>query len=363
MPSVVEFPFEILMFIFRNLHVEDIKNSRTTCRSFHDVASEYLIKHVYIWAHPESFDRLRKIANHPIFRRTVRDIHYSTDCYHLQLDSESAYLEIREYLYRCQSRSCPVLVGAELTQSFEAYHNAALSQSELNWNGAEEGMAAAFSLMPSISTVVVRRSYSLKLPKRLHEDTEIMITIRPPPSSEQEMLEEVPVQGCWGLFRALSQARARVSQLYIGAWNISNWSVTRDISVTPSWLLKDACNFYQYLKVIELNVQTADYLRNQADNRPQLLLWAAQSIEDLSLNFAASDDSFVPLRDIIGDTTWPRLRSAKFCGVEASDEDLIEFYNRHSSCLNEIKVDGSLIYVTDLGKSFRLSLSAVLNDP
>ncbi|KAL9023057.1 MAG: hypothetical protein Q9180_008415 [Flavoplaca navasiana] len=65
--------------IFAAVDVSDVPNLRLTCKSLAAVGSEYLLPEVDLLFIPESFNRLRRLSEHPVLSRHVKSLVYRID--------------------------------------------------------------------------------------------------------------------------------------------------------------------------------------------------------------------------------------------------------------------------------------------
>lgn len=70
---------ELHHMIFAAVDVSDVPNLRLACKSLAAVGLEYLIPEVDLLFTPESFNRLRRISEHPVLSRHVRSLVYRVD--------------------------------------------------------------------------------------------------------------------------------------------------------------------------------------------------------------------------------------------------------------------------------------------
>ncbi|KAM0799844.1 hypothetical protein BDR22DRAFT_854438 [Usnea florida] len=69
-------PVELLQQICKNLLQPDLKNCRLVCKHIRFTAEKFLFRHILLRRNPESFRRLRLIADHPEIRNHVRSLCY-----------------------------------------------------------------------------------------------------------------------------------------------------------------------------------------------------------------------------------------------------------------------------------------------
>ncbi|KAI4268568.1 MAG: hypothetical protein LQ337_007767 [Flavoplaca oasis] len=67
---------ELHHMIFAAVDLSDVPNLRLTCKSLAAVGSEYLLPEVELLFTPESFNRLRRISEHPVLSRHVKSLVY-----------------------------------------------------------------------------------------------------------------------------------------------------------------------------------------------------------------------------------------------------------------------------------------------
>ncbi|KLU87183.1 hypothetical protein MAPG_06185 [Magnaporthiopsis poae ATCC 64411] len=76
MPNITNFPDELLLNIFK--HVEEVGDTRLTCRKFNDIATEHLIRAVVVDPTEESLARFQQISLDPVVRRGIRRVRIRT---------------------------------------------------------------------------------------------------------------------------------------------------------------------------------------------------------------------------------------------------------------------------------------------
>ncbi|KAK4450593.1 hypothetical protein QBC34DRAFT_437379 [Podospora aff. communis PSN243] len=79
---ILDMPHEILMEILGFASTQGIQSCRLTCRSFHDLSSELLIRVVRVDHRASSLSRLGEICSHPTLSKGVRTIRVALHAYH-----------------------------------------------------------------------------------------------------------------------------------------------------------------------------------------------------------------------------------------------------------------------------------------
>ncbi|KAI9772588.1 MAG: hypothetical protein M1839_002440 [Geoglossum umbratile] len=321
--TAVDAPTEVLALIFKHLPLSDIQQVRLVCRQFNNIASEFLVSSVTFWTHPDSLRRLLQISHHPIFHRTVRQICFSTESYDEGIDTELEYEAVWGMPYR--------LSREELTQAFQVYREAALSQRELRREDSGfEGIATALSLLPNITDVTVTGDYcSLELPDRIRAGVLGM-------SQVADWEDWVPKTGreFRVMFRALSVTRKQISNMRI-LGNLHVFTLPEDLHYVRS-IGQHLTSFDIHLRSHKRNDRVRHITRI---NSLRSVLSAAQGLKDLSLRLFPDPLSGTSLIEVIGHTSWPHLRHAHFGWIHTSHTELIGFFERHKSSLRSVLLD------------------------
>lgn len=84
-------PLELLIITVSFLKLQDVKSVRQVCRSLNAASSEFLITSAWISCNPDDWDVLENISEHPIFRRTIREIKYDGTVYDVDLSPQKLY--------------------------------------------------------------------------------------------------------------------------------------------------------------------------------------------------------------------------------------------------------------------------------
>ncbi|KAK3984087.1 hypothetical protein QBC44DRAFT_389586 [Cladorrhinum sp. PSN332] len=77
--SIASIPTEIIHQICALSDKEDLKSLRSTCQKLGAVADYHLLRGFSLWFHPDCFQVLQEIANHPYRSRCVRSLSYITN--------------------------------------------------------------------------------------------------------------------------------------------------------------------------------------------------------------------------------------------------------------------------------------------
>ena len=367
-----QLPPEVLHMIFEYLP-QHIPKLRLLCRSFADIGLHYLLSSYHLNFKKSSFERLLEISQHPVLSTCIKSIFYEADTlseYDTRKEWEENISDYHRPDFDELSTVADRNIGTARAQraSRRAYVKCIQGCSERQFREAyrcyrecisdQREMISLGYNAQSIKDAIKRFPNLVSLEMSLHNcfesrakriDSAFSATMHRPCGDHQQPDHEGVAQLCSLLLATLESSR-RVQELHCGFFDWKFFKAEADIFAK----LKMAV---QNLKVLELFISTnssgddhnEDSFHHQAivecalyleEGRLRDFASAAPNLTALAIEF----DSNVPhsparLIDVVGTTTWPSLELACFSLFSFTDDDLIDFYRRHSRTLKNIGFD------------------------
>ena len=373
---IKQLPPEVLHMIFTYLprHIPEL---RLLCKSFADIGLHYLLSSYHLIFKKSSFERLLEISQHPVLSKCIKSIFYEADTlseYDTRKEWEEhisdyycpdfnelstigdrntgtarAQRASRRAYVKCMQGPRSSCSARQFREAYSCYRQCISDQREmiaLDYNA--ESINDAIKRLPNLVSLEMSMHYCLGSRTKCVESAFSPTLYRPCGDHHQPDHEGV-AQLRSLLFGALESSR-RIEELHCG---YVDWKFF-DAEADTFARLKMAV---QNLKVLELYISTnssrddhnddsnyhqaiiecASYLKG---GRLRDFLSAAPNLTQLFVEF----DSDVPqsparLIDVVGTTTWPSLRLVYFSLLSFTSNDLIQFYRRHSTTLQDIGFD------------------------
>ena len=101
-----DLPAELLHRVFKLLDDFDVRSARATCSILSAIGNEYVLPEVSLVFHREHFERLSRMAQHPVISKHIRSIYYQVDQFSFLRDFDAWNDDrILEYPARILTRS------------------------------------------------------------------------------------------------------------------------------------------------------------------------------------------------------------------------------------------------------------------
>ena len=376
-PPIARLPNEILHQIFSLLHPPQVANLRLACKAFSTIGLQYLASTIHLIFKPSSFEHLRQISEHPVLSQYVHTLFYEADSledvYSMKEWKETIIVpdwcntvhskpmpspppdasnrEKRAYRRHMEKvRAGPLYIysAGQLKNAYEEYRHFVWLQNYIRqYDYNSEMIREAMAKLPKLKTI------ELSLFDGLHY-------------GRSRKLEKAFAKGltvAYGDPRHGSCGVAQLRSLLVGACDAGleietlrcgsvEWIVfmERDIVFNK---LKHAV---RCLRTLEFYITTrnddprfetnpheevdicAEYLEDSGRLRD--FLTSAPQLESLTVQFDC-DTPMHPARlsDLVGDFSWHSLRLAAFNKIDTTEEELMDFYERHAKTLREIRIE------------------------
>ena len=352
-------PPEIADTLCSYLGSTDIASLRLTSRFWTNIATPWLLPEAHLIFKPDSFERLLAISRHPVISRHVTSLFYEPDMlqkYYTQEEWEddipgADWMDKRPALpmpgasereHRAYRRDCKKLVHQprypHLNDAYAAYKKFYEEQQNLRLEryGAQ-ALADALSGFPNLVDVCMSmgcKIYRQSNYVRRAFDAGLQI-----PWRDQDCIASGPgVYLVRSILFAVRQAGIQLRQLKLGDvdWKFFKARQSDMDQMKPSM---------RSVRDLELVVSTGhtedevgigipecrEYLEN---NSLCEFLKASPDLEILSVSFDWLEP-YCPahLKQVVGNSTWPRLRSVSFEYLDVDMEDLLAFFESHCSSL------------------------------
>jgi hypothetical protein len=111
-----DLPLELKQRVCSYLAPKDLKSFRMTAKFYAAATDRYLVPRIFLFNHPDSFQEIRDITNHPDLRYSVTTLVVDTSCLRLYPKFERW---VRDFAVAAQLSEDQVVARAERTQRRE----------------------------------------------------------------------------------------------------------------------------------------------------------------------------------------------------------------------------------------------------
>ena len=377
-PPFARLPNEILHQIFSLLHPPQVANLRLACKAFSTIGLQYLAATIHLIFKPSSFEHLRLISEHPVLSRHVHTLFYEADSLE-DVDSMKEWKEniitpdwfntlhskpmpspppdaskrakraYRRHMEKVRAAPRYIYSAGQLKNAYEEYRHFVWLQDYIRqYDYNSEMIREAMAKLPKLKTI------ELSLLCCLH-------------NGRSRKLEKAFAKGLSVAYGDQGHGPCGVAQLrslLVGAGDAGleietlrcgsvQWMffIQRDVVFDK---LKHAV---RCLRTLEFYITTrsdedrdfegfhneeihlcAEYLEDSGRLRD--FITSAPQLENLTVQFDC-DTPMPPARlsDVVGDFTWHSLRLAAFNMISTTEEELMDFYERHAKTLREIRIE------------------------
>ncbi len=357
--------------IFAAVDVGDVPNLRLTCKSLGEVGLEYLLPEVELLFTLKSFDRLRQISEHPALSRHVKSLVYridslgecaeevdrsdrsialprpgrinSTRYNGAQIHSHVTDRNLRAWRRNETRESSPVPTKRQRNKMWRKCQTLWHEQQILRDKGIERAkIDAIIARLPGLRSIALSNFYNIRDEERegraetlaiLDRNEEICGEI----IGDDEYLHESGVPQLLSLVRAIERNAIGIGSLFFG---LVTWRLFEDEEVT--YLLTRAA---QSLKALRMRITMDDGEEYGCaelfqDGKPQLFLRSLLRLEvlDVSFEFYCVVVPVVDMSSLVGNTHWAMLREVSLNLVRTSQQELVDFFEKHVETLRVVKL-------------------------
>ena len=378
-PPIARLPNEILHQIFSLLRPLQVANIRLACKAFSTIALQYLVAEIHLIFKPTSFDHLRLISEHPVLNQHVHTLFYEADSLE-DVDSmkewkkniivpdwfnsvdhklmpppppDASKREKRAYRRHMEKvREAPRYIHSarQLKNAYEEYRHFVWCQNYMRqYDYNSEVIREAMAKLPKLKTIelsllcCLRNGRSRKLGNAFAKGLSVAY-------GEQGHGEPCGVAQLRSLLVGASDASLEIETLRCGS---VQWRFFAECGI----IFNKMKHAVRCLRTLEFYITTrcdedldSEELRDEEitlcagyleeTGRLNDFITSAPQLENLTVHFDC--DSPMPsanLSDLVGHFTWHSLRLASFNMISTTEEELMDFYERHAETLREIRIE------------------------
>ncbi len=376
---IARLPNELIHQVFSLLRPLQVANLRLACKAFAIIALEYLVPKVHLIFKPSSFAHLQKISEHPVLSQHVHSLFYEADSLE-DVDSikewkkniivpdwfntvptelisspppDASKREMRAYR-RAREKARPasryIYSARQLKKAYEEYkHFVWVQNYTRQYDYNSEMISDAMAKLPRLKTVelslecCLHNGRSRKLEKAFARGLSV-------PYGDEGHREPCGVAPLRSLLVGASDAGLAIETLRCGTvqWQ---FFTQRDVVFnklkhavrclrTMAFYITTRCEEDSdrgelYHEEIPL---CAEYLKDSGRLRD--FITSAPQLEHLTVQFDC-DNPMAPARlsDLVGHFSWHSLRVAALNMISTTEEELMNFYERHAKSLREICIE------------------------
>ncbi|KAL8668524.1 MAG: hypothetical protein Q9168_006854 [Polycauliona sp. 1 TL-2023] len=348
---------ELQHMVFAAVNVKDVPNLRLTCKSLGAVGLEYLVPEVELLFTQKSFDRLRKISEHPILSRHVKSLVYRFGVLQRFQDIKGWYISIPqgEYFEFYQlhplgpaPEECPddsegenwsdwlrrvrplYRLNKSLRKRFsdlwDQYSALSIDQKEFQDRASKDYLAVIIPKLPNLKKIALSKWEWDK--SAAHQS--LLVPPKGDPGINQLML----------VLRGIDHNDLVITTLAL-EFNDREIYLTNQCTNLARKTLKSVTT----LK-LTMTIGRANQARDDGHVVAFLRTMPSLQVLDLNLwNYGQQDiDGPYSLKKVIGDLVWPELRSITVKGLETSQTDFTNFLSRHAGSLKVLKLGNCYLH-------------------
>ena len=378
-PPIARLPNEILHQIFSLLHPLQVANLRLACKAFSAIGLQYLVPEIHLIFKPSSFDHLRLISEHPVLSQHVHTLFYEADSledfdnmkewkknifvpdWFNSVDRklmpppppEASQREKRAYRRHIdKAREAPryIYSARQLKLAYEEYRHFVWCQDYMRqYDYNSEVIREAMAKLPKLKTIELSLLCCLRN-GRSRKMKNAFAKALAAPYGDQGHREPSGAAQLRSLLVGASDAGLEIETLRCGS---VQWRFFAD----EGTVFNKMKHAVRCLRTLEFYITTRcdDDIDSEELRDEEIILCAgyleetgrlhdfvtsAPQLENLTVHFDC--DNPMPsanLSDLVGQFTWPSLRLASFNGISTTEEDLMDFYERHAKTLREIRIE------------------------
>lgn len=353
--GIESLPNELYGKVCEQLETKDIAKLRLVSKHSSEVATPYFLSCVHLIFTTESFKTLYNISQHPVIRQHVTSILYEADTL-----EEQDRAEWEEWVYDADylNRILPELVirdGVEvskeskhasytkeqLDRAWDQYQVELKDQKDLRRRGCgTEMLRASIACLPKLKTF--RMTLTEGLYNRSHYLIQALGAGLPDASGKHLDLYASGVPQLQAVLLSMHNARIKLETFACGevSWEFfqcsaKDWTAfAATLSQVRNFKLRLSTG--KYIDETGADFRTRWNLMNCAD----LLSQAYDHLTKLEISLDPSEGPNFGLRliDLVADHVWLRLSKVVLSGIETTEDELVEFLEKHRATLRKIRL-------------------------
>ncbi|MCJ1453535.1 hypothetical protein MMC28_003882 [Mycoblastus sanguinarius] len=358
-----DLPAELIHTVYSYLKPTEVANLRLCSRILAALGLQYLVPEVHLFLAKESFKRLQDIAEHPIVSKYVTSFFYEGDklavydqeLWESRITSPQYLARLRQahreslnqrYLLRSHkgvtatARAMPrhQYTKQQLTDAFSRYEDYWHYQFD-DLHQRHLDIATAMKRFPRLKEIIMStgalvRPYTHAIQKAFE------------PGYCQEFTDDTPpgygVPQMGALLMGACQAGLELQSLDCG---YVDWHIFTQDEDTNAELKKSL----RCLRDLSLDITVdekydedgfsemencEEFLQN---GRLRDFITSAPQLRSLNICFSHNEPVYpTDLKQVVGDFTWPSLRSVGLQNIETCEENLVSFCERHARTLKNL---------------------------
>ena len=377
-PPIARLPNEILHQIFSLLEPPQVADLRLACKTLSTVGLHYLTSTIHLIFKPSSFEHLRLISEHPILSQHVHTLFYEADSLE-DFDSmkewkkniiapewfntlrskpmptpppDASTREKRAYRRHIEKlRAAPryIYSAGQLKNAYEEYRHYVWLQDYIRqYDYNSEVIREAMAKLPKLKRIELSLYDGLNdgCSRKLEKAFVKGLTV----AYGDQGYGPCGVEQLRSLLVGASDAGLEIETLRCGSvqwmffmerdvvFNKLKHAVrclrTLEFYITTRYDDRD----HEWLPHEEVHI-CAQYLEDSGRLRD--FLTSAPQLENLTVQFDLETPMLPAARlsDLVGDFSWHSLRLAAFSKISTTEEELMDFYERHAKTLREIRIE------------------------
>ena len=371
---IARLPNEILHQIFSLLRPLQVANVRLACKAFSTIALQYLVAEIHLIFKPSSFEHLRLISEHPVLSQHVHTLFYEADSLEV-VDSmeewekrifvpgwsntieyelmpfpppDASQREERAFRRHMEKVRQPprfMYSATQLKNAYEDYRHFVWVQNYMRqYDYNSEMIREAMAKLPKLKIIelsllrCLRNGRSRKLENAFAKGLSEVY-------GEHGHGGPCGVGQLRSLLVGASDAGLEIETLRCGRvqWKFFAESDSVFDKLKHAVRCLRTLEFYVTTREDEdINsmgtVLCAEYI--EETGRLHDFITSAPQLENLTVQFEC--DSVEPparLSDLVGHCSWHSLKLASFNMISTTEEELMDFYERHARTLREIRIE------------------------
>ncbi|KAL8978701.1 MAG: hypothetical protein Q9205_005784 [Flavoplaca limonia] len=349
---------ELHHMIYEAVDVSDVPNLRLACKSLAAVGSEYLLPEVELLFTPESFNRLRRISEHPVLSRRVKSLVYRIDslktCHNIsewweqipraaylgfcssspfgpKPTDDDSYLQWRDWISEQPFLSLDPSYQRLLRHKWEKHQLLWTKQEYLRQsNFGQAQLMTIVANLPDLKHIVVtKRDFSETLPEpnpyRLFED------VLGDPIGEYHHGHSAAVPQILTILRCIDHCKLPIRTLSLG---LAEWHLFHNEDFVE--LGKQNLGSLVTLRMRMVSANDLDLCRRGL--LPDFFR-SLPSLQILNIQFdvfASVGEPITEFQAVIGTGVWSRLHTISLDYFLTSQKNLVDLFKRHARSLKVV---------------------------
>ena len=384
-PPFARLPNEILHQIFNLLETSQVANLRLACKAFSAIGLQYLASTIHLIFKPSSFEHLRQISEHPDLSQHVHTLFYEADSLEAVFSMKewkrkiiapdrsnavhsepmpapppnASTREQRAYRRHVEKlRAAPryIYSAGQLRSAYEEYEHYVWLQNYIRqYDYNSDMIREAMAKLPKLKTIELSLVHRLlggpsrKLEQAFAKGLTVACGDQGHGPCGVEQLQsllvgasdaglEIETLRCgsvqWMLFMERDVVFNKLKHAVRCLRTLELYITTRYDHQDHDWLPDEEVDVHDEEVYI-----CAQYLEDSGRLRD--FLTSAPQLENLTVLFDTGTTlhSAARLSDLVGDFSWHSLRLAAFSKISTTEEELMDFYERHAKTLREIRIE------------------------